>query len=150
MISGSDSNRILNALGASDNWGADLRREAMNLLHSLPNYDWCGIYKLEGASLELDEYVGERTDHTHIPVGRGVCGTAVAENANQVIDDVRALENYLACSINTRSEIVVLVYNDAGAILGQIDIDGHTVGAFDDSDEEFLEDMAKILAVRWQ
>lgn len=149
MISGSDSNRILNALEASENWGADLRREAMNLLHSLHGYDWCGIYKLDGATLDLDEYVGERTDHTHIPVGSGVCGTAVAQNANQVIDDVRSLENYLSCSIDTRSEIVVLVYSESGSILGQIDIDGHSVGAFDESDEEFLEAMAKNLAVRW-
>jgi len=149
MISGSDSNRILNALEASSNWGAELRREAMALIDDLPNYDWCGIYKLEGAMLVLDEYVGERTEHTHIPIGRGVCGAAVEANANQLVADVRSLDNYLSCSLKTRSEIVVLIYNDQGAILGQIDIDGHTVGAFDRSDEEFLENVAKMLAVRW-
>jgi GAF domain-containing protein len=149
MISGSDSNRILNALEASKNWGREFRGEAMALIHSLPGYNWCGIYRLEGATLELDEYVGERTEHTHIPVGRGVCGTAVADNANQVIEDVRSLDNYLACSLNTRSEIVVLIYDEDGAIRGQIDIDGHEVKAFDASDEEFLKSVAISLALRW-
>jgi GAF domain-containing protein len=149
MISGSDSNRILNALEASSNWGGDLRREAMVLLHDLPGYNWCGIYCLDGALLELDEYIGEETEHTHIPVGQGVCGTAVATNSNQVIEDVQAIGNYLACSIKTRSEIVVLIADEGGAILGQIDIDGHSVGAFDRSDEEFLERVARILAIRW-
>jgi L-methionine (R)-S-oxide reductase len=103
---------------------------------------------LEGDTLVLDQYVGAATDHTHIPVGRGVCGTAVAENANQVIEDVRELGNYLACSLQTRSEIVVLI-RDGDKILGQIDIDGHTVGSFDSSDEAFLEQVAEILAERW-
>ena len=96
----------------------------------------------------LDEYVGAHTDHTHIPVGRGVCGTAVAENQNQVIEDVRELSNYLACSIQTRSEIVVLI-RQGETILGQIDIDGHTVGAFDATDESLLEAIAELLADRW-
>ncbi len=98
--------------------------------------------------LVLDAYVGAVTDHTHIPVGRGVCGTAVAENANQVIEDVRELSNYLACSIQTRSEIVVLIRKD-NVVLGQIDIDGHTVGAFDKTDENLLESIGEILANQW-
>ncbi len=97
----------------------------------------------------LDEYVGEATDHVRIPVGRGVCGTAVAERSNQVIEDVRSLSNYLACSLKTRSELVVLIYADDGSILGQIDIDGHEVGAFDATDESFLSEMAKVFAERW-
>jgi GAF domain-containing protein len=149
MISGADSNRILNAIEASSNWGSELRAEAMSLISKLPGYSWSGIYRLEGATLELDEFVGERTDHTHIPVGRGVCGAAVAENANQVVNDVRELDNYLSCSIKTKSEIVVLVKNEEGSILGQIDIDGHEVGAFDRSDEHFLESVGEFLAIRW-
>jgi len=99
--------------------------------------------------LVLDEYVGAETDHTHIPVGRGVCGTAVAQNANQVIEDVTALDNYLACSLTTKSEIVTLIRDASGAILGQIDIDGHTVGAFDSTDEAFLDALGELLAARW-
>lgn len=121
----------------------------MELLGGLENYDWAGVYRLEGDELVLDEFVGEPTEHVRIPVGRGVCGTAVAERANQVIEDVRELSNYLACSTKTRSELVVLIYSADGTILGQIDIDGHRVGAFDASDETFLSEMAQILAERW-
>ncbi len=120
----------------------------MTLLDGLPAYDWSGIYRLEGDELILDEYVGASTEHTRIPVGKGVCGTAVAEQRNQVIEDVRELANYLACNTQTRSEIVVLIRRE-GQILGQIDIDGHTVGAFDASDEAMLEAMAEVLAERW-
>lgn len=120
----------------------------MELLDELPTYDWSGIYRLEGDELVLDAYVGEETEHTRIPVGVGVCGTAVAENANQVIEDVRELTNYLACSLKTRSELVVLI-RDGDRVLGQIDIDGHQVGAFDASDERLLEAMGRELAKRW-
>lgn len=121
----------------------------MRLLDRLEGYDWSGIYRLEGEELVLDEYEGEATDHTHIPVGKGVCGTAVAEDKNQVIPDVRDLSNYLSCSLNTRSEIVVLIRDPEGSVLGQIDIDGHQVGAFDTTDESFLENVAAVLAERW-
>jgi GAF domain-containing protein len=148
MIPSTTAENLVSSLTGSALRGAALRKMAMTMLDELPTYDWSGIYRLEGDTLVLDEYVGAATDHTRIPVGRGVCGTAVAENANQVIDDVRELTNYLACSTQTRSEIVVLIRDD-DRILGQIDIDGHTVGAFDDSDERLLEDIAKILAKRW-
>ena len=148
MIANIDSERILGKLKSSDLSGRLLRRFAMELLSDLPLYNWSGIYVLLGDELHLDEYVGAATDHTRIPVGRGVCGTAVAENRNQVIEDVRELSNYLSCSLQTRSEIVVLI-KDGETILGQIDIDGHSVGAFDASDEAFLESMGTILANRW-
>lgn len=121
----------------------------MAALAAMPNYDWCGVYRLEGQTLVLDEYVGEETEHTEIPVGVGVCGTAVAANANQVVEDVRELENYLSCSVSTRSEIVVLIRTDS-RVLGQIDVDGHGVGAFDATDETFLGSLAEILARRWE
>jgi GAF domain-containing protein len=149
MIEPGIATQLLQRLRESEASGAALRRVAMQLLDELPTYDWSGIYRLEGDTLILDEYVGAETDHTHIPVGRGVCGTAVAEDKNQVIEDVRNLQNYLACSTQTRSEIVILIRDDAGQVLGQIDIDGHQVGAFDASDEALLEDVAKVLAERW-
>jgi len=140
--------RVLGAVSESELTGFELRQFAMDQLGSLPTYDWSGIYRLEGEMLYLDAYNGAATDHTEIPVGRGVCGTAVAEDANQVIEDVRELENYLSCSAFTRSEIVVLIRKDE-AILGQIDIDGHQVGAFDAEDEQFLEELAEVLSARW-
>ena len=148
MISRFESEKLVAALKNSDLVGAELRKLAMELLDELPTYDWSGIYRLEGDTLVLDEYVGAVTDHTRIPVGRGVCGTAVAEDRNQVIEDVRELTNYLACSTQTRAEIVVLI--KAGSeILGQIDIDGRQVGAFDESDEAMLTEIAAILAEKW-
>lgn len=148
MIVPQDHQRILHAVTASPLSGFDLRLFAMEQLDSLESYNWSGIYRLEGDTLVLDAYVGASTDHTHIPVGKGVCGTAVAENANQVIGDVRELSNYLSCSIHTRSEIVVLI-RSGERVLGQIDIDGHQVGAFDKSDEALLEAISTELAKRW-
>ena len=123
-------------------------QQLMQHLHDcLPHYHWVGIYWLEGDTLVLGPYVGPPTEHVRIPVGRGVCGTAVAENANQIVRDVRERENYLACNLETRSEIVVLIrHPDTGAIIGQIDVDGTEVGAFDESDEAFLEAIAGLIA----
>lgn len=148
MISPETADSVLAPLRDASETGVALRQRAMEALDRLPGYDWSGIYRLEGQTLHLDAYVGAATDHTEIPVGRGVCGTAVAEDANQVIDDVRELTNYLSCSAFTRSEIVVLIRRD-GEILGQIDIDGHTVGQFDESDEAMLKNLADIIAERW-
>lgn len=121
--------------------------KAMELIaRHLPYYRWVGVYWLEGDTLVLGPYVGAQTDHTRIPVGRGVCGTAVAQNRNQLVADVRQLDNYLACSLETRSEIVVLIRDGQGAILGQIDADGHGVGDFDEEDEAFLGEVAARLA----
>ena len=149
VISQESSDDLLKRLENSPSQGPALRREAMSLLSELPHYDWCGIYRLEGDKLVLDEFVGAPTDHTVIPVGTGVCGTAVAEDSNQVIEDVRELSNYLACSTQTRSEIVVLIKDNAGNTLGQIDIDGHQVAAFDHTDEALLKAMARRLASSW-
>lgn len=148
MIPAPQADQFVIDLNLRPERGAEFRKRAMQMLSELPNYNWSGIYRLEGDTLVLDEYVGATTDHTRIAVGVGVCGTAVKENANQVIEDVRELDNYLACSAVTRSEIVVLI-RSGEEVLGQIDIDGHTVGAFDRSDEAFLERVAEVLADRW-
>src|SRR5436305_13666833 len=110
-------------------------REALRILKAeRPPYNWIGIYLLEGNTLVLHNYIGKPTEHTHIPVGRGVCGMAVAERANQIVDDVTAVGNYLACSLETRAEIVVLLRR-GDEIFGQIDIDSDTPAAFTAADE---------------
>ncbi|HWA83111.1 MAG TPA: GAF domain-containing protein [Fimbriimonadaceae bacterium] len=149
MISLADAKAFLADLEASELRGPKLRAQAMKMLSDLPGYDWCGVYRLEDSTLVVDEYVGAETEHTRIAVGVGVCGTAVAERQNQVVEDVRELTNYLSCSLLTRSEIVVLIRR-GGDILGQIDVDGHQVGAFDTSDEVFLDRVAGLLAERWE
>jgi L-methionine (R)-S-oxide reductase len=97
--------------------------------------------------LVLGPFVGPPTGHTRIPVGRGVCGTAVAEARNVVVDDVRDLDNYLACSVGTRSEIVVLI-RDGGEIVGQFDVDSDDAAAFGPSDEALLERLAVLAGPR--
>ena len=94
--------------------------------------------------------LGPRTapaDHSRIAIGEGVCGTAVSEDRNQVVEDVREVENYLACSIHTRSELVVLI-RDSGKIVGEFDIDSDTVGAFGHEDEALLEEMGTLVSGR--
>ena len=121
-------------------------RQAVRLLKAeRPHYNWVGIYLLEGDTLVLHNYVGKPTEHTHIPVGRGVCGTAVAERANQIVDDVTEVGNYLACSLETRAEIVVLIRR-GDEIFGQIDIDSNTPAAFTATDEALLARVADVLA----
>ncbi len=109
-----------------------------------------GIYLLEGDTLILHNYLGPVTDHERIAVGVGVCGTAVAEERNILVDDVRTLDNYLACSLETRSEIVVLIRDDAGGIFGQLDLDSDTPGAFGPADETELQVVANWLVPLFQ
>ncbi len=106
-------------------------------LSTLSYFNWTGIYLLdkEKNELILDSYIGKPTEHTHIPVGRGICGSAVAEKADIIVEDVTKEENYLACSLETRSEIVVLIENK-GEILGQIDVDSNEIAAFDEIDKK--------------
>ena len=123
-------------------------RYAMHrIAETLPYYKWVGVYWLKGDTLLLGSYVGAKTEHTRIRVGKGVCGTAVKENANQIVRDVRERDNYIACSLDVRAEIVVLIRKQ-GRILGQIDADGHEVGVFDARDEALLEGVARLIADR--
>ncbi|HXG93196.1 MAG TPA: GAF domain-containing protein [Blastocatellia bacterium] len=124
-------------------------REAVRILkEEREHYDWVGIYLLEGDTLVLHNYIGKPTDHTHIPIGQGVCGTAVAERANQIVGDVTKLDNYLACSVETRAEIVVLIRR-GDEIFGQIDIDSDRINAFTDEDEALLNRVADLLAKKF-
>ena len=112
-------------------------------------FNWVGVYLLKGDVLELGPYLGAATEHTRINVGVGVCGTAVARNADMNVPDVAASDNYLACSVETRSELVVLIRDRRGAIVGQVDIDSHTPRAFGPREEQLVRDVAAELGVRW-
>jgi GAF domain-containing protein len=114
-----------------------------------PKFDWVGIYVLKKNQLVLGPYIGEKSEHTKIPVGRGVCGTAVAENRDINVPDVRAVENYLSCSVLTRSELVVLIRDSGGEVLGQIDIDSHSLAAFGELEEAMVRQVARELGERW-
>jgi L-methionine (R)-S-oxide reductase len=109
-------------------------------------FNWTGIYELgPDQMLRLGPFRGAPTEHTEIPVGRGICGTAVAEHRDLNIPDVRSASNYLACSLRTRSELVVLI-REGETIYAQIDIDSHRVNAFDLSATRKVEAVAAWLA----
>ncbi|MCV6629934.1 MAG: GAF domain-containing protein [Flavobacteriaceae bacterium] len=112
-----------------------------DLLQSqVSHYDWVGFYFKNGdkRELKLGPYAGEPTDHTIIPYGKGICGQVAESNKNFVVPDVKAQDNYIACSIYVKAEIVVpLFVNDQN--IGQIDIDSKTVDPFTEADEHFLE-----------
>lgn len=144
-----DTVRILEALEESGLVGVPLRRKAMELLAEEPGFDWVGVYALRNNELHLDQFVGAPTEHTRIAIGKGVCGAAVADARNIIVDDVREHDNYLACSLDTRSEIVVLIKNADAKILGQIDVDSHGVARFGEADEAALSQIAEFLADRW-
>ena len=125
-----------------------IMREAVKALKaSEDRYDWVGIYLLnpEENILWLHNYLGPATEHARIPVGQGVCGTAVQEKKNQTVADVTQVENYLASSPNVRSELVVLI-RAGDEILGQIDIDSNQPAAFTGEDEEAVQAVADKLA----
>ena len=127
----------------------EVLREAVRVLkQERDHYNWVGIYLLEGDTLVLHNYIGKPTEHARIPVGQGVCGTAVSERANQIVGDVTKLDNYLACSLETRAEIVVLIRRGS-EIFGQIDIDSDRENAFTDEDESLLSLVADLLARRF-
>lgn len=113
----------------------------------LPHYNWTGFYMLDPddpAVLALGPFRGAPTEHVRIPVTEGICGAAVAQGTSIVVEDVHADPRYLACSLETRSEIVVPI-RAAGRIVGEIDIDSHTPAAFGPADRAFLEDCAAII-----
>ncbi len=120
-------------------------------LSDIPYFNWTGIYLLnkEKNELVLDYYVGKPTEHTHIPVGRGVCGSAVVDKTDKIVEDVTTEDNYLACSLETRSEIVVLIQKKT-EIIGQIDVDSDDVAAFDETDQKYLRQVSDLIVEKLQ
>ncbi|MEO9891101.1 GAF domain-containing protein [Aurantibacter sp.] len=110
------------------------------LKENIAYYDWVGFYfkNSDKEELKLGPYAGAPTDHTIIPFGKGICGQVAVSNQNFVVPDVQAQDNYIACSITVKSEIVVPLFVN-GENIGQIDIDSNTKDPFTDADERFLE-----------
>lgn len=140
--------RSIEAALAAESDSRRARERAVALLkQGVPHYTWAGIYLVDGGDLVLGPYLGKPSPHTRIPLGRGICGAAATERATIVVDDVNADPRYLACSVETRSEIVVPIMRD-GAVLGEIDIDSDTPAAFGPDDRALLEHVAALLAHR--
>ena len=136
---------IRSAVAASPNANAAMRQSVQLLKDAMPHYTWVGIYLIDGDELVLGPFLGKPSPHTRIPLGRGICGAAATEKATIVVDDVNADPRYLACSIETKSEIVVPIMNGP-EVLGEIDIDSDRPAAFGAPDRVLLEQVAALLS----
>jgi L-methionine (R)-S-oxide reductase len=146
-VSGAEICQKLDELVASGVGFDSLLSSAVDLLHNAnPRFHWTGIYELfPDNTLRLGPFIGAPTDHVFISVGRGVCGSAVAERRDKNVPDVSKEPNYLACSSATRSELVVLIRKD-DKIFAQIDIDSHDLDAFEGVTETEVKKVADWLA----
>ncbi len=126
-----------------------LMAETVGLLkRERPHYQWVGVYLLQNGELVLGPYIGKPTPHTRIPLNKGICGAAASSGQTVIVNDVNADPRYLACSLETRSEIVVPIAR-GGTVLGEIDIDSDTPAAFTEQDRVLLEGVADIFAEKF-
>ena len=130
--------------------GIELQKSLVQWLdEEVSYYNWTGFYFMndEKQQLEIGPYVGAYTDHTVIPYGRGICGQVAVSGKTFEVPDVHAQDNYLACSLATKSEIVVPIYSGEN-LVGQIDIDSHELDPFTQEDHDLLEAVANFIAQR--
>ncbi len=150
MTVASETGKIVRALRAAhlhDTGRPSLLQMACDRLRALgAPYTSVYAYMLHGTELALEAHAGRDTEHTRIPVGVGVCGTAVATKADQNVPDVGAAGNYLACNTFTKSELVVLIRR-GDHILGQIDVDSDVPAGFGDKEYAEVKEIADALAV---
>ena len=118
------------------------------LKENIPYYDWVGFYfvnKSKRDELILGPFVGEQTEHVRISFGQGICGQVAEQRKTFIIQDVTKETNYLSCSLKVKSEIVVPIFKNR-KIIGEIDIDSHSVSPFTNDDKIFLEDVSIVVA----
>ena len=139
--------RVREAIDQASNGAAAMEQAVGMLKEGVPAYSWVGIYLLDGEELVLGPFLGKPSPHTRIPLGQGICGAAATSAQTIIVDDVNADPRYLACSIETRAEIVVPIIHE-GRVLGEIDIDSDTPAAFGPADRDLLESVANQLAKR--
>ena len=122
---------------------ANMANASALLFSSLDRLNWAGFYLAEGEKLVLGPFQG-KVACVHIPVGKGVCGTAVAEDATRLVPDVHVFPGHIACDCASNSEIVIPIHRD-GNIVAVLDIDSPSIGRFTEADKAGLEEFAKIL-----
>lgn len=118
------------------------------LKNSIPEYDWVGFYLVDRTKekeLILGPYAGEPTEHLRIPFGAGICGQAALREETFIVDDVTGETNYLSCSPQVKSEIVIPIFRK-GKLVGELDIDSHTPASFSKKDDVFLTEVGKIVS----
>ena len=139
--------KISDLVSRSSSLDATLKEVCELLKTSIPYYDWVGFYFKNGEKeeLKIGPYAGATTDHEIIPFGKGICGQVAVSNKNFVVADVSSQDNYIACSLSVKSEIVIpLFVNNIN--IGQIDIDSNTIDPFTQKDERFLEFVCESVA----
>jgi L-methionine (R)-S-oxide reductase len=145
-----DSEKIVTRLRSRFNHDVargDLLALAAKLIHECgPPYTSVYLYMLHGTELVLEAFSGRETEHTRIAVGQGVCGTAVATGEDQNVGDVTGRQNYIACNLFTRAELVVLIRR-GNNILGQIDVDSDVTDPFTSEEQLAVRRVADALAV---
>ncbi len=139
----------VDALAGKAGSGEELMKEIVALLHGkMSRYNWVGFYMIEKEAtrdmLVLGAFRGTMTPHTRIPLNQGICGAAASSGKTVVVDDVNADSRYLACSVETKSEIVVPVFVK-GKVVGELDIDSHFLEAFGKEDRELCEHAARVV-----
>ncbi len=136
------------AIGSTS--GRATKEAVVKLLNtSVPAYSWVGIYTVNGKDLVLDAWAGPAaTEHTRIPIGKGVCGYAAKSGRTEIVSDVSKDPRYLQCFLSTKAEIVVPIVVQ-GSVVGEIDVDSDQLDAFSSVDAELLEAVAKKLGSRW-
>lgn len=135
--------RQVDLLAASNSTPEQFMTSICELLHEkMLKYNWVGFYMLDHSGpepmLQLGPFVGTMTPHTRIPLNQGICGAAASSGQTVVVDDVNTDSRYLACSIETKSEIVVPVFV-RGKVVGELDIDSHYHAAFTPADRQLVE-----------
>ncbi len=138
---------VAEAVAAETDPQRAMERTVSVLKQQIPGYTWVGIYRLEGTELVLGPFLGKPSPHTRIPLRQGICGAAATQRQTIIVDDVNADPRYLACSLETASEIVVPIM-DGDRVLGEIDIDSDRPAHFGVHDRALLEAIAKLLAPR--
>jgi len=142
-------NRVCEITESDDSSFEEKLQEICHLLaDEIPVFDWVGFYLVDpeaNRELVLGPYVGEPTEHTRIPFGKGICGQAAETNKTFVIQDVNKADNYLACSIYVKAEIVIPVKKE-GKFVAELDIDSHTKDSLTKEHQRMLEDACETIA----
>jgi GAF domain-containing protein len=136
------------AVAAAPDWQTAMTETVAVLKRTLPHYSWVGIYVLDGDELVLGPYLGKPSPHARIPLNRGICGAAASQKRSIIVDDVNSDPRYLACSLETKSEIVVPIMR-GDTVIGELDIDSDRPAAFGKDDQLLLEAVAAALAERY-
>ena len=148
-VSAGDVKKEFEQLSRSVNSARDLMEQLVKLLHErMLKYNWVGFYMIDESvnppMLQLGAFQGAMTPHTRIPLHQGICGAAASTGKTVVVDDVSKDPRYLACSVETKSEIVAPVFV-RGKVVGELDIDSHFPAAFKEKDRDLVEYCAALV-----